>query len=322
MTILRTQRDGVWELRSNAWGTFLAPTVDPLADTVITQDQLDGFELNPDIPKIPNQLWSIWVNLCIEMCKRGTGDLEVSCRFLRHVEDPSRYRIAVPVQKVSGASVRVESFDKAIDIETGEAIDQWPPEGWRPCGSSHSHNTMGAFFSSTDDKYELGDPGLHIVVGKIDINTGQHEVCASVTANQRRFLLDPFSFIPETIDREAPVPDACYEVITVPKPLTSLSNSVSWGWGTGLTTQSTGYKLPSYTYEGPTENEITALVADELKAIREAVDQLIVSGTARGLNLNGVLSDLANEIDDASYFTDYSDKLNDPPLTWKDDYVF
>ena len=57
MTILRTQRDGCWTLQTNQWGTFLAPTVDPDADTFITQEQLEGFELHPDVPHIPADLW-------------------------------------------------------------------------------------------------------------------------------------------------------------------------------------------------------------------------------------------------------------------------
>ena len=41
---------------------------------------------------------------------------------------------------------------------------------------------MDAYFSGTDDKYELGD-GLHIVVGKIDVKTGAYELTASITSN-------------------------------------------------------------------------------------------------------------------------------------------
>ena len=101
-------------------------------------------------------------------------------------------------------SVRVESFDKAVDIETGELVEQWPPEGWRPCGSSHSHNSMGAFFSGTDDKYELGDPGLHIVVGKIDTVANTYDLCASITANHRRFLIDPELVVETACDESNP----------------------------------------------------------------------------------------------------------------------
>ena len=190
MTVLRTRNDGCYALQQNSWGTYLAPASDPLADTVITQEQLDGFELAADIPKIPAQLWQRWLDLCFEVMKRNDSDLEVSCRFLRNVENPSQYRIVVPEQVITSVSVRVNSFDNAVDIETGEVIKQWPPEGWRPCGSSHSHNTMQAFFSGTDDEFELGDPGLHIVVGELNLKDITYTNKASVTANFRRFIVD------------------------------------------------------------------------------------------------------------------------------------
>ena len=49
---------------------------------------------------------------------------------------------------------------------------------------------MRAFFSGTDDRYELGDPGLHIVVGDINTTASTYVPLASITANKRRFLLD------------------------------------------------------------------------------------------------------------------------------------
>ena len=122
MTILRTQREGVWELRSNACDQFLADT-DPLLTPLSAQEQLEGFELL-DTPRIPAELWNRWVELCIELVNEP-GDLEV-CRLLRLLRTLSI--IFVPVQKVTGVSVRVESFDKAVDIETGELVEQWPPE--------------------------------------------------------------------------------------------------------------------------------------------------------------------------------------------------
>jgi len=44
-------------------------------------------------------------------------------------------------------------------------------------------------FSSTDDHFELGDPGLHIVISHIDHAKGTYVPTASVTANKRRFYL-------------------------------------------------------------------------------------------------------------------------------------
>ena len=189
MSLLRTTREGCFALTTNYYGTYIAPVADPLADTVITKAQMEGFELSEDIAPIPSELWSRWIQLCIEMVRRNNQDLEVSCRILRSKDDPSVCRIVAPVQQVTKVSVRVDSFDRAIDIATGEVVEQWPPEGWSPVGSSHSHNTMEAFFSGTDDQYELGDPGLHIVVGNINLKDLSYDLEASVTANHRRFAV-------------------------------------------------------------------------------------------------------------------------------------
>ena len=308
MTILRTQRDGCWTLQTNQWGTFLAPTVDPDADTVITQEQLEGFELQPDTPRIPAPLWKRWVDLCIELCRRGTGDLEVSCRLVRNIEDPTQYRIYIPVQKVTGISVRVESFDKAVDIETGELVEQWPPEGWRPCGSSHSHNTMAAFFSGTDDKYELGDPGLHIVVGKIDVNTGQYDLCASITANRRRFLIDPADVVDYETTADTTYSHNCLDVITlperrtfptVPAKVTPYDSAATWN-------------IPVVTPPVP------SCVEAECNKVRAAVDSLIKEAAAQGIDVTNILQDLAMEIDEATTF--YAPNTNDP-FYWNDDYL-
>lgn len=48
---------------------------------------------------------------------------------------------------------------------------------------------MPSFFSGIDDKYELGDPGIHLVVGSIDVNKNVYTIAASVVGNGRRFLL-------------------------------------------------------------------------------------------------------------------------------------
>ena len=304
MTILRTSLKGCWELKSNGFGQYLAPTIDPLADTVITPEQLEGFELNSDIPKIPHALWSRWIDLCIEMCKRGTGDLEVSCRILRKDSD---YRICIPVQKVDGASVRVDSFDKAIDITTGEVIEQWPPEGWTPCGSSHSHNTMDAFFSSTDDKYELGDPGMHIVVGRIDVNKPEYTPKASVVANNRRFDVEAEDLIclEET---EADAYTTSYhpsvlDIITLPRQfsrsaLPPLPNSSL------LNNQFSSYSRSIATYDN-------SLVSNEMAAAISAVRSLRDAATRNGFAVGSVIEDLQQEIDsliDEAYFGNmYSD---------------
>jgi len=191
-SVLRTRRDGVWEVYNGTWGSYLRPTDDPDANVVIDDENLKTFNLNPGIHKLPAELWTRWVKLCFYYVDKVTSSVEVSIRILRSVEDASKYRMLVPRQKVSGASVRVDSFDVAIDIETGEEITQYPPDGWIPVGSSHSHNTMPSFFSGIDDKYELGDPGIHLVVGGINVSGLKYTIAASVVGSGRRFEV-PFT---------------------------------------------------------------------------------------------------------------------------------
>lgn len=188
-SILRTAEDGCFELYKGAWGTYIRPTFDPEANVVITKDHLEQFELREDIHRIPAGLWSRWVQLAFHFVDKVASNLEVSVRILRSQEDPSVYRILVPKQEVSAASVRAEDFNESIDIETGEVISEYPPQGWIPVGSSHSHNTMSSFFSGTDDKYELKDPGIHLVIGSINTTKMNYTIAASVVGSGRRFIV-------------------------------------------------------------------------------------------------------------------------------------
>ena len=79
-----------------------------------------------------------------------------------------------------------------VDIVTGEVIAAggvWPPEDEFDAGSSHSHNTMSAFFSGTDDANELGCPGIHAVVGNIDIKNKKYVVLVSMVMDGKRYIM-------------------------------------------------------------------------------------------------------------------------------------
>lgn len=210
-SVLRTPFDGCFEVYQGPWGKYLRSCADPDANIEVTKENLEFFEMNEKVHKIPATLWSRWSNLCFYFVDKVANEVEVSVRILRSKDDPSVYRMLIPRQKVSGASVRVDSFDESIDIETGEEFTSYPPEGWVPVGSSHSHNTMPAFFSGTDDKYELGDPGIHLVVGSIKVVDKTYTIAASVVGNGRRFtmhynnlidasVVDGVNFHPKVID--------------------------------------------------------------------------------------------------------------------------
>ncbi len=306
MELLRTRTDGCFQLQSTIWGRYLAPASDPLADTVITNEQLNGFELSPDVARIPASLWNRWINLCIEILRQGNTDLEVSCRLLRNIEDPTKYRIAVPEQKVTSVSVRVDSFDKAVDIETGEVIAQWPPEGWRPCGSSHSHNTMQAFFSGTDDQYELGDPGLHIVVGTIDVTTGAYTLKASVTSNMRRFDVDSDAVVELRSDCDTTYHPDVIKVISIPKAPISR----------GLIPSTSMYMFDDYYDYTPItpirEPKVTSFVQGDVDDILTLTKSLMRKCSDLQISASDVLHELAFDIDDLAMDAESPTTINDP----------
>lgn len=127
-------------------------------------------------------------------CGSHSGELEVSMLLCRKADDLSKWRILIPKQVVSGGSVNAD-LSETIDIETGEKFSAFPPLGWVHAGSSHSHNTMAAFFSSIDDKSELTVPGLHIVVGRIDKKTMTYEHKSSIVLRQMRKKIELFDVV-------------------------------------------------------------------------------------------------------------------------------
>lgn len=189
-TLIRTKRNGCFTVGETYFGSYLKPCEDPLANAEVTPEHLKQFNIKKDFNKIPADLWQRWVQLCFHCCDKVNSTTEVTCRFLVSETDPSKWRICIPPQKVNGGLAKADVFDDSIDIETGENIPSWPPEGWLPVGSSHSHNTMYPSPSPTDDGSELGEPGLHIIIGSINLTTRRYGIYCSVTANQRRFRIE------------------------------------------------------------------------------------------------------------------------------------
>lgn len=195
--VIRTKQQGCFKIcHSQAWGKYLIPSEDP-DGLELSSFELGGIQLNPDFPKIPAELWARYIGLCFYMCPSGTkltrsqhdSQLEVQVCLLRDQETLSKWKIVVPKQMVSGVSVKAE-LKSNIDIVTGERYEQFPPPGWVHAGSSHSHNTMDAFFSGTDDRSELNVPGMHIVVGNIDHDNMQYSYKASIVLQKLRKEVD------------------------------------------------------------------------------------------------------------------------------------
>lgn len=205
--IIRTKSHGTFEIKPEiAWGSRLEPCADPEGLDLDPKKVAEYFELVEDFPRIPAPDWQRVISLYYAMMSSGQKDGpklgeddEVSVLLARDAETLTRWRIFVPKQEVGGASVR-EKFSHLVDIETGEEFTDGLPPGWLAAGSSHSHNSMAAFFSGTDDRFELDCPGAHIVIGGLDKpRFYQHK--ASVVLSRRRFILPLESLVDVEADK-------------------------------------------------------------------------------------------------------------------------
>lgn len=191
--ILRTRSHGCFApILESRWGTRWRQVDDPEGIDLTKADEttvLESLELLEDFPRLPAEDWQRWLALAFDLCQCKAGEREeVSIVLARDEATGRRWRVFVPKQEVGATSVRADLTD-LVDLETGERFTLGLPAGWQFAGSPHSHNTMGAFFSGTDDAFELGVPGLYVVVGNLqnDAHHRSYAPKASVVLNRRRY---------------------------------------------------------------------------------------------------------------------------------------
>lgn len=113
-------------------------------------------------PKIPENLF-----MMVQSFFKAVYDEHKSeaCVLLYHNLESAQWVFSVPDQKVSSGGVDYdEGRGVKIVNEAGEILDE-VPEGFTKLGSIHSHASMGAFHSGTDDGDEFNFDGLHITIG-------------------------------------------------------------------------------------------------------------------------------------------------------------
>ena len=88
--------------------------------------------------------------------------------------------IRIPVQEVSYGGVDYENFE---DHERGFDL----------IGTIHSHGSMGAFHSGTDDADEKYFDGLHITIG--DNDEEYQSISASIVVNGKRVKVNPMDYV-------------------------------------------------------------------------------------------------------------------------------
>ena len=110
---------------------------------------------------------------------------------------------------------------------------------------------MAAFFSGTDDKYELGDPGIHLVVGSIKPKERSYTIAASVVGGGRRFEMNYGELIDATPIEDATFHPKVLDYVDYTSPLATsfMPGSASIVTWTGRNTTSYG-KGSSNNYRG------------------------------------------------------------------------
>jgi len=129
------------------------------------------------VSKITTRQFAQILTLFREVYKKYKAECNV---ILHYNIKRKRYRIEVPRQDVSGASV---------DYANGEESYK----NYIRIGTIHSHANMTAFHSGTDQSDEEGWDGLHITLGKMDED--YFEISCSVMSSGERFMVNPEDYI-------------------------------------------------------------------------------------------------------------------------------
>jgi len=169
-------------------------------DAIIPVDKISTLgnvaaDASYDLPKIPRHQFAKIVDFFKEIHAQHSSEAIVLVHFN---EETEHYKIQCPHQKITGGSVQ---YLRNIIYE-----------GYDNICTIHSHSSMSAFHSSTDDHDEKDVDGLHITVGRVDWDDGQFELSCSIVFNGTRFIVDPMDYIDglENIEHIRPKPVNTY----------------------------------------------------------------------------------------------------------------
>lgn len=105
---------------------------------------------------VPGEMFDQIKQFFLDVMDMGPSTYEAQV-FIVWNETSEEYRIVVPKQEVSAAAVRYDIADTLADDDV-IIVD------------IHSHNTMNAFFSGTDDRDDKKNPWISGVFGKLTTN--------------------------------------------------------------------------------------------------------------------------------------------------------
>ena len=165
--------NGVWLRRENPLGAFLTKLREANLPTL--PDGPDG-SFESALPKIPSSILKEMASFYRQVMARFRG-AEAFC-IVFYDKEEEKYFLHVPSQKVSGTSVK---YDQE------KLREAYPSTRYLEVISAHSHNSMGAYFSSIDDNDEKGDM-LYLVMGKLNQPVPAYKMRANTGGKQCCFL--------------------------------------------------------------------------------------------------------------------------------------
>ena len=148
ITYIPAQDGRVYEMRRNEIGTFIAPSLH-IAEL---EDIRAGFQMS--LPRLPANLLTQIIAFFRRVCVDYGRDVEALVNVLWDREK-GEYVLHVPPQRIDKASVETD------------LSEQPNPERYLHVMDVHSHNTMAARFSRTDDLDEQATR-LYMVIGRLD----------------------------------------------------------------------------------------------------------------------------------------------------------
>ena len=125
-------------------------------EQVFSGDKIDEELLAIKLPKMPKELFLKIREFFKKIYNKYGSEVAI---LLWYNFNTDKWEIEVPKQEVTTASVNYKRDEKlSNDLIT---------KGYLCVGTIHSHGTMSAFHSGTDDDDEYQFDGLHITIGKV-----------------------------------------------------------------------------------------------------------------------------------------------------------
>jgi hypothetical protein len=153
------------------------------------------FEVNPNLPKVPTDLWNKLMTLFLDYAEQ---DLEVHARII-YDEYRNDWKVIIPTQMVTGGSATY-NYQSCVDLETGRSLS-YPADlpSYDNIWHIHSHNTMQLKHpSGVDDKDELHVKQGYCVISNIDLVNRTYKWCFTVVGNDGKNKQNKRFFLPDS----------------------------------------------------------------------------------------------------------------------------